>query len=316
MKLLYLIIAHKNPSQMARMLSRLSGEGVSFLIHVDGQVPVRPFVDSVEAAGVKGVHWSRRRYQSPWGTFGMTRAIIANLRDILAGSEMPDYIVCISGMDYPLRPSDGIKAFFAAASGRPVIRCAPLKDMEEWGEDRFYRLNTYFYWHPLAHELRTFPADEPPRTLKGKLLDLALRCWFPLPKRIPSDLVVHGGSSWWGITPDCARFIVEQDAVRPEWRNLFRHCSVPEELYIHTILGNSAYWREQLDPRLTHYQYWSTTKHPDTLTMQNREALLAAAETVPLARKFDIAAHPDIIDWIDANLLVSEHYLSARQSSA
>ena len=56
MKLLYLVIAHKNPGQMARMIRRLSGPEVSFLIHVDGQVPLIPFIKAFADAPVQGLH--------------------------------------------------------------------------------------------------------------------------------------------------------------------------------------------------------------------------------------------------------------------
>ena len=40
MRLNYLILAHKNPEQLARMIERLNGENIFFFVHIDADIDI------------------------------------------------------------------------------------------------------------------------------------------------------------------------------------------------------------------------------------------------------------------------------------
>lgn len=303
MKILYLILAHTQPQQLSRMLLRLEHPDVSFYVHIDRQVAIQPFVDVVQEAKISNVIWAKRRSEIPWGSYGMTEAIFSAFSDLVKNNIPFNYLVCISGMDYPLRPYTGIADYLSKAGGQPIIRATPIAELTHWGENRYYRLETYFYWHPLSKEIRTFPPDEPPHTFKGKILQWYLEKRFPLPKPILPQFNVYGGSSWWALTPEVIQFLLGQYSSHSAYKKLFRYCSGAEEMIFHTILGNHPEWYERLDRRLTHYQHWSTTKHPDILTVKFCDRLKEASEVFPLARKFDERVDSGVLDWIDQELL-------------
>ena len=302
--ILYLIVAHRYPRQVARLVAKLRGPGVSFLLHVDRRADIAPYRSAIrELAGSADLTFARRRMSAPWGSPGMTEAILHGLEQILETRNVPDYIACISGQDYPIRRPERIREFFASAAGRPLIWCVPLEENPYWTDNQFSRVMRYHYWHPWSRELRVYPPDEPPATVRSRMLHSLLRFVFPFPKPFPPGLKIYTGTSWWALTPDAARFLVEQARSQRRLCFFLKHSYVPEELVFHTLLANSPLWKDRLDPRFVLYQRWSTSKHPDTLTMRDREDIAKAAQTFPLARKFDASVDEAILDWIDQNLL-------------
>ena len=44
----YIILVHKNPFQLIRLINKLSGNHVSFYVHVDKLVDSRPFLEAAK----------------------------------------------------------------------------------------------------------------------------------------------------------------------------------------------------------------------------------------------------------------------------
>ncbi len=66
MKLTYLLIAHKLPRQLARLVNALDGEGVSFVIHIDRKSDESEFRELVKGTNVR---WVKSRVRVQWGGF-------------------------------------------------------------------------------------------------------------------------------------------------------------------------------------------------------------------------------------------------------
>jgi len=105
MKICYLILAHKNPEQLRRLVSTLDDTGVNFFIHVNKRS--QSFYDDAREvlADFTNIYFLPRK-KIWWGTFGMTDAVITGIEVIASSDISYDRVVFISGQDYPIKSKD------------------------------------------------------------------------------------------------------------------------------------------------------------------------------------------------------------------
>ena len=83
MKIAYIILAHKNPRQLARMLQALDHDGASFFVHIDRKVAIAPFAEAVRE-GRSDTHFVADRQDVLWGGYSMVQATIDTVSAALA----------------------------------------------------------------------------------------------------------------------------------------------------------------------------------------------------------------------------------------
>jgi hypothetical protein len=73
-----------------------------------------------------GVKLTRERRSVYWGEISQTEAILVLMREALAVPEPPDYLVLMSGTDFPLRSGRYLRRFFEVNRGREFITMEKL----------------------------------------------------------------------------------------------------------------------------------------------------------------------------------------------
>lgn len=81
----YIIIAHDNPEQLKHLVCSLDDSYAYFYIHIDKKRDKSIFIDTVKSPSVT---WVEDRISAPWGSFGLTQAIINSLRQIVADDRL------------------------------------------------------------------------------------------------------------------------------------------------------------------------------------------------------------------------------------
>ena len=77
MRIAYIVLAHKNPSQLERLVKRLHTSEDSFVIHIDSKADKTVYQASVKALDkFKNVHFVTRRRKVFWGGFSQTQVMI------------------------------------------------------------------------------------------------------------------------------------------------------------------------------------------------------------------------------------------------
>ena len=109
MNISYIIIAHKNHDQLVRLVNKLDHEGVAFFIHIARNVE-RSFSRRVfeSLRGYSNCHFVRRE-TIRWGSFGLVRAALNGIEDNFRLNVDSDFLVLLSGQDYPLKNNVDIK---------------------------------------------------------------------------------------------------------------------------------------------------------------------------------------------------------------
>lgn len=287
------VLAHRQPEQLALLLSLLDHAAIRPYLHLDARVPDEPFRRAMEARGVDGVRWLPRR-ATPWGGPEVVDASLDGIR--AAREDGCDYLIQVSGQDLPVWPAGRIVAFFEANAPRSFVENFPLPD-DRWRLGG--RLRTERYTFDVGGRRETHLPPELTGSLsgKGRILNLMLAFKaLPLgPRRFPAYARPHGGSQWWNLSADAADFILEFLREHPGYRRYHEHTLIPDELFFQSILAGTSFAEEHPveDASLRHMVWEPDASHPRILGIRDLPALREA--DVPFARKFDRGTDAEVV---------------------
>jgi core-2/I-Branching enzyme len=238
MKIAYLVFAYKNPQVLRRAIAKLSARDCAFFIHIDQKSSIDEFFQ------IQGdnVFFSEKRIRVYWAEFSGVQAILLLMRQALRSPENYDYCVLLSGSDYPLRSAKYIHTFLEEKRGIEFI--STVRMPSEAAGKPISRINT----------LR-FQSTAPVRRFVVRVLarlGLAERDY----RKYLGSLEPYSGSTWWALTRDACQYIlefVERNRLVGEY---FQYTFAPEEMFFHTILGNSSF-SARIGRNLL-YEDWST----------------------------------------------------------
>jgi hypothetical protein len=297
MKIAYLMLVHRNPRLLKRVIRALSSEGCAFFIHIDRKSDIREFA----GIGGRNVFLSEPRRPVYWAEFSNVEAEMQLIRQALDSSEEYDYLVFMQGSDYPLRSGKYIQKFLEKNRGCEFMS---LARMPAPGFP-ISKINTIRY-----------TSDKPIRRFAFKMmarLGLAQRDW----RKYLGELEPFAGDACWALSRDACRHILEFNSTNPHVSNYFRNTHVPEESFFHTILGNSPFLPRMRRSLL--YRDWPRTNmhHPESLTeahirlFEEQEKVWGEDQfgsgEMLFARKFsDASLH--LVDRLDAMMIRKDEH--------
>jgi hypothetical protein len=283
----YLILAHEQPQQLARLLHRLlSGTADTAVVHVDRTSDQTPFEREARHLGDR-VRFVERRQNVRWGGFSMCRATLEAMR---IGVELgQDYQVLVSGADYPIRPVSELRA--ELASGAIYLDSRPLP-VPEW-EMPLTRLSRFGFVlknrrsrlrHVIYSALQVFPPRNVAKGLGG---------------RRP-----YGGFQWWAFPQAVATSVLGFADRERSFVRFYSRSSLPDESFFHTIVA-AEHPGHPVRHSLTWADWGREAKvQPAVLGSADLPLLAEAArDGYFFARKFDWLADRDVYDLIDRDLL-------------
>ena len=298
----YLILAHKNPLQLSRMIERLDDGASKFFIHLDAKTPIEPF-----AACLEGGHicFIEPRERCVWGDFSIVRATIHLME---AASKEQGVFILMSGQDYPIQSQRYINAFLESNKGFDFIEIEPLE--EKWKPKMVKdKLEHYHILHseerghsncyaPFAHcsvfqKLRTLT-----HLLKGRLSRKNFRLLCSLPKRVAPFERQYAGSQFWAFSErtfyTMLNYIREHKAVLEGY---YKYTSSPDEIYFHSVLMDLVAKDSTIklkDP-ITYVNYF---RKNNVFVTEDFEKLSSAKGKL-FARKFDTDIDIEILNKLD-----------------
>jgi hypothetical protein len=275
-KIAYVMPVHKNPAQAARLVERLADRDAVVIVHVDALAD-----DSVErelraATRQLGTVELLERRRCRWGGFGIVDVALRAFRVLLDRTVAFEYVLYVTGQDYPLAPAAALDARLREADGRSLLGAMPLP-VPFWphgGADRVER------WHLVSR--------------------VALHLPLPWQRRPPAGLVLHGGGAYWALSRAAVEHVDGLIHDRPELLRYFRHVLHPDELFFQTLLMSSEL-APNVIPEHLHYVSWDADPGPKILRVDDLDALAASGKL--FARKFDLEVDAEVLDLIDERLL-------------
>jgi Core-2/I-Branching enzyme len=279
MRIAYIVTAYKNPEQAVRLVRRLDEGDVHFFIHVDKRTNEADHARITEPLdGLPNVHFLER-HRCDWGGFGHVQATLKGIAEIERIELEPDYVILLTGQDYPIVANAEIKAFLANRNGDSFLNHFPLPS-EQWEGGGLPRIDR---WH-----IRT----------RGRHWTVSGRR-FSIERRLPLRLQPFGGSSYWCLSRDAVTYVHRLIHESPSVVRFFRYADVPDEIFFQTIILNSALRPTVVNDDLRYIRWanWNDAR-PAILGKADFEAIMNSGKL--FARKFDMSSDGEILDMIDA----------------
>lgn len=317
MKVLYLIQTHKNPEQIDRLIQTIKKSSPSSQILISHDVKGCDLdVSSLEK--LPGVNVIKNDAVGVRGDFSLVQAYLDAIDWILTHNIDFDWLINLSGQDYPIQPLSGLEKFLAETKFDGFLQyCDTFSKDSYYGFKESRDRYLYQYWHSglqfsrwqrgLAKPLRVILNNVQPfvKVDTSYQFSVGLRA-FSNP--FNQNFVCSGGSFFKTISKNCVRYLHDYSKNNQELVNYYKKTRNPDESFIQTVLVNSGLFKLCNDNK--RYIDWTGTRHghPRLLTSQDYPAIIKS--NAHFARKFDITQDSKILDMLDATVLQEKKELS------
>lgn len=106
----YIIIAHRFPNHLKRMINFLNDENSYFHIHIDAKSNISEFENIVNG---DNIFFIKDRVDVKWGHYSQVQATLKIISHIVDNQNFDEgRLVFLSGQDYPIKSKDYINKFF------------------------------------------------------------------------------------------------------------------------------------------------------------------------------------------------------------
>jgi hypothetical protein len=277
MRIAYLILTHKLPSQLRILIDLCQHPEADFYIHLDKKVNLKAFSDLLTE---ENIFFIQKRVRCRWGTYSLVQATLNGLKEIQSKGGY-DYINFISGQDLPLVSVEDFSNFLEKNKGHEFMSCKPYDKMDPWwkkNESRFLKYN-FQNW-----------------MLPGKFRMQFLFNRVMPERKMPLGMVLSGESQWFCITTVLTDYLLQFLDTNPDYVRFFKYVWGADEFIFSTIAFNSPF-RPAL-AGILHYIDWDgpSDGHPKTLGVADLEDAFASGKI--FARKFDITHDLDAVDQV------------------
>lgn len=281
MNLAYIVSAYKLPDQLVRLVSKLDNGTSHFLIHVDKKTDEAVFRRMAEPLRrLPKVHFLER-HRCFYGGFGHVKATLKGIDEIVRRSLPFDYVILLTGQDYPIKSNRQIDEFFNRHEGRSFMEYFSLPS-DGWAGGGLDRIES---WHV---------------RLGGTHVRLPGAAHGSFRRRLPSGLRPFGGSSYWCLSRECIEYVQAFLSRNPACIRFFKHVDVPDEHFFHTIVLNSPLKDTVVndDVRYLEWGHPDVAGGPAVLGRHDYEKIITSEAL--FARKFDVTHDSQVLDMIDA----------------
>ena len=283
MRIAHLIIAHKNPMQLERLIKRMQHHSFDFYIHIDKKIDIEQFLFLKK---YKQVHFIEKRIKCNWGGFSTLQAMLNSLEEVLETGIEYGFYNLLSAQDYPIKTNEAIYAYFSKHADKSFIFYEPKEESNWWSE----AVLRYEKYHLTESSFTG-------KFFVEKIINKVL------PKRkFPLSLKIYGGSkaSWWSLNRESAAYLVDFMNEKKELHNFLKYCWGTDEFVIPSILMNSPLKSQIVNNNLRYIDFPPGKANPRILESADLEKLISS--DMLFARKFDTEVSIVVLDQIDEQL--------------
>lgn len=317
---LYLVTSHRLPEQVLRLATTIRrGSGGSIVIHHDrssSRLDPQPFRE------LDDVHILPFSVPVEWGGMSIVDMNVRCFRWILDRFDF-EWLVLLSGQDYPIKPIEQIEATIIAAdhdgfmeapsevSGR-IVREDPTRIRYTYTFRYFYRYYTLPGWPErwripsrVSRSLSAILWKALPRVQEVVFL-------HPAPAGVPVRLGFrrlrtpftptfrcYKASPWFTLRRRAIERLVEMGPRGREMWRYYARTAIPDESFFQTILFNERRFRFHPDNMV--FSKWNPgSGSPQVLTRDDLPEAMASGKH--FARKLDLGVDPSVLDGLDRYL--------------
>ena len=307
MRVGYLVQSHRDPEQVARLVRTLKAGSSGAVVHVSHDFTSSP-LDVASLSALPGV--LVRPAKGGYGDFSHVRRYLDAVDDLVAENLPVDWVVNITGQDYPLRPVAAAEADLVAGGADGYLEFFPALDPDRstWPVRR--ARSRYLFRHRRlaalspAAKRRLRPLQAINRVQPLVRFHVAYGLMVGVRRRSPfgPGFELYGGSAYSSLSWPCVAYLREVCATRPDLLRYYEQCLSPVESIFQTILVNSGRFTLVDDCKRYFDFRGSTMNHPRFLSTDDLPRAFASG--ADFARKID---DPAVLDALDAHLASAQN---------
>lgn len=297
MTVAYLLLSHRLPHQVLRLAATLRGGSpdAPVIVHHDDR---QSKLDDVALRRLGGVELLRTTGDIHWGWTSQLDMLLRCLHwttDRIAF----DWLVVVSGQDYPARPLHAIERDLAMSAYDGYVEGAVVqpprlgqRDVGEFARRYFYRYQRIPKPGPATR--RAVAAARPVLTLRDMPWGVLLgrRCRTPFSAELPCRV----GSDWLTLSRPAVETIVGPTRKQQRLLRHYRRTPHATESFPQTVLYAEPSLHLSGDTR--RFASWSPgASSPATLRMADLDRIVASG--TDFARKFDTTVDSAVLDELD-----------------
>jgi hypothetical protein len=274
-KLAYVITAHRNASQLLRLLRAIEAPTIvdAIVLHIDSKADPELHRAARDYAASRPVTAVIPSEKIIWGSWRLAHAQIRAVAEALRLSDRWDYCINLTAQDYPLKIQAQIAQ--ALADGPAGANYLEVLDFAKATAHPRKRLD--YWWVPW----------------RGRMV----RLWR---RRRRPDFDVYWGSNYFALTRAACEHLVTSEVSRG-MQKFFRCALCADELvFQNALMHGPPALRGSIVNKTFRKLTWDGGSHPKTYTIADREELLASDAW--FARKFDESVDSRILDVLDEHV--------------
>lgn len=314
MKLAYLILAHRYPEQLLRLIESRNTENTVFFIHINKMTDNKTYDQFIKAfSHLPNVRFIKRNVIYMFD-FGHTQATIQGIQEIIESQIDFDYLIFGTGQDYSIKSKRYIEQFFQENQGKIFLDYMDNTVITDglWPTRSADNIN---YWHVRLWKLRFLFFGSLNLTSHNRYCNTN-KAWykileffwskimplFPFKRKFPEGFTPYRGSAYWCFPKDCVEYIYDFVKKNQSFVNYFRYVDGPDEMFFQTILLNSPLKERIVNDNLFFIDFENPNPtRPRVFEKCDFERLVKSPKL--FARKFDATRDVEIIDRIEREVL-------------
>jgi len=331
MKICYIILSHKSPELLSRLIERLSTPDVSFVIHIDNKVKIQSFKERLSNFSHQ-IFYSAR-VNSDWGDISLVKATLNCIEEIFKNKIQFEYAIMMSGQDYPIKSNKYLHDFFLNSDGNLYMEIFnEEKHTKHWQSNVFNeRLRFYFKlfnnsWFALNDNNVLLKQNNDNKdiwepTNEVSINDLFQRKQISFPRTIPDckykidgqlqfiKMLAWGGSQWWAFPKEVISFLKQFIYNNPQYLDFHEQTYILDEIFFQTIIMNHPQFSKRVINNRLRFIDWSREPKPMTFNDDYLNLFKDLCENHPFclfARKFDLPESEKLLNQIDQYLDLQE----------
>lgn len=274
MKIVYYLMTHKNECQIKRLIERLlTGSNSFILIHHDYSKGMPLAIQ--KTANVQVI---KNYVPVKYGHISISQAMLRGIQWLEEESLDFDWLLMLSGQDYPVRPIHQIEAFIENTSYDAFI-----------GYERIHE-------NPVLHG-RYFHTLCMRRYFYKRIKIPGIKNIF-IKRRHPYQEGLHcyAGSQWLNLSRKAVEFIWSNKDLTRQLFEYLKKASCPEETLFQTVVVNQSGLKIANNDK--RYIVWrEDAEHPEVLCLDHLAEILESDAW--FARKVDDTTCPELLDRLD-----------------
>lgn len=299
MPLAFHVLAHRQPTQVARLVRAILRPEHLLVLHFDRKAPESLLQLGRELASAHANVVLQRPREVVWFGWQGLHTQLEAMRIALQVSRDWTHFITLSGADFPLQPVESTAARLAQV---PTTSFLTAADATRLWNDAWNRIERYHVASPLLLRLLGLPFLG--RRIKAACgwTNQALP-WIPrLRRRYPAQWPYLGGSNWCMLAREaCEWLTTDPEAI--SFARWIRHVGNPDEMYFQSTL-RSGRFKGRIENRSGHFiEFPPNAASPRIFVHSDWERLVASG--APFARKFDETVDSKILDRLEERVLAA-----------